>query len=351
VSWVSDIARAEIRSLQSYQHARWEPGLVRLHANELPWRQSDDRTEAGLNRYPEPHSHALMKRLAELYQVPEECLLAGRGSDEAIDLLTRTYLRAGQDAMIITPPTFGMYAVAGRIQGAEIIEVPLRREDEYRLNAAALLSAVTAQTRLVFLCSPNNPTGNLIERDLILELLAQLAGRALLIVDEAYIEFAATPSLATLAATTPGLIVLRTLSKAHGLAGARCGALIAVSEIIELVARVLMPYAIAQPSIEAVMSALEPAPLERSRAEVATLLVERQRLAQHFAHSRGALRVWPSAANFLLVEFADPGFAVRRAHEAGFLLRDLSHVPGLHQAVRISLGTPEQNDQLLASLA
>jgi histidinol-phosphate aminotransferase len=351
MSWVSDIARAEIRSLQPYQHARWEPGLIRLHANELPWRPIDDPTAAGLNRYPEPHPHALMKRLAELYEVPEACLLAGRGSDEAIDLITRTYLRAGHDAMIITPPTFGMYALAGRVQGAEIIEVPLRRDAEYRLNAAALLAAVTAQTRLVFLCSPNNPTGTLIEPDLILDLVRELAGRALLIVDEAYIEFAGVSSLAQLAASTPGLIVLRTLSKAHGLAGARCGALIAVSEIVELIARVIMPYAIAQPSIEAVMSALEPAPLARSRAEVATLIAERRRLEQALAHSRDALRVWPSAANFLLVEFADPGFAVRRAHQAGFLLRDLSHVPGLHQAVRVSLGTPEQNDQLLASLA
>jgi histidinol-phosphate aminotransferase len=351
MSWVSDLARAEIRSLQPYQHARWEPGLIRLHANELPWRQIDDPTAAGLNRYPEPHPHGLMKRLAELYQVPEECLLAGRGSDEAIDLLTRTYLRAGQDAMIITPPTFAMYAVAGRIQGAQIIEVALRREDEYRLNPAALLHAVTPHTRLVFLCSPNNPTGNLIDRDVVLDLVRKLAGRALLVVDEAYIEFSGVPSLATLAVTTPGLVVLRTLSKAHGLAGARCGAMIAVSEIIELIARVIVPYAIAQPSIEAVLSALEPAPLERSRAEVATLIAERQRLEQFLAHSRGALRVWPSAANFLLMEFADPGFAIRRAHQAGFLLRDLSHVPGLHQAVRISLGTPEQNDSLLASLA
>jgi histidinol-phosphate aminotransferase len=351
VSWVSDIARAEIRSLKPYQHALWEPGLIRLHANELPWRQIDDPTEAGLNRYPEPHPHGLMKRLAALYQVPETCLLAGRGSDEAIDLLTRTYLRAGYDAMIITPPTFGMYAVAGRVQGAGIIEVPLRREAQYQLDPDALLAAVTAQTRLVFLCSPNNPTGTLIESETVLHLVQALAGRALVVVDEAYIEFAGVPSLAASAAATPGLVVLRTLSKAHGLAGARCGALIAVSEIIELIARVIMPYAIAQPSIEAVLKALEPEPLARARAEVATLVAERRRLERVLARSRGALKVWPSAANFLLVEFSDPASALERARQGGFLLRDLSHVPGLHQAVRISLGTPEQNDRLLASLA
>jgi histidinol-phosphate aminotransferase len=351
VSWVSDIARADIRSLKPYQHALWAPGLIRLHANELPWRQADDPTEAGLNRYPEPHPHGLMKRLAALYHVPEACLLAGRGSDEAIDLLTRTYLRAGHDAMIITPPTFGMYTVAGRVQGAEIIEVPLRREAAYRLDVDALLGAVTPQTKLVFLCSPNNPTGTLIASDLVLQLVHALAGRALVVVDEAYIEFAGVPSLASTAASMPGLVVLRTLSKAHGLAGARCGVLIAVSEIVELIARVIMPYAIAQPSIEAALKALEPEPLARSRIEVATLLAERERLQHLLAYSRGALKVWPSAANFLLVEFADPASVIQRAHGAGFLLRDLSHVPGLHQAVRISLGTPEQNDRLLASLA
>jgi histidinol-phosphate aminotransferase len=351
MSWISDIARADIRALRPYQHARWEPGLIRLHANELPWRQVDDPTEAGLNRYPEPHPHGLMERLAVLYGVPPQCLLAARGSDEAIDLLTRVFLRAEHDAMIITPPTFGMYAVAGRVQGAQIIEVPLRREAQYGLDPAALLDALTAQTRLVFLCSPNNPTGTLIEHTVVLELVEQLQGRALLIVDEAYIEFAGIDSLSVAASTTPGLVVLRTLSKAYGLAGARCGALIAVREIVELAARVIMPYAIAQPSIEAVLAALKPEPLERSQAEVATLVAERRRLERQLALCRGSLRVWPSAANFLLVEFSDPANAMLRAREAGFLLRDMSHVPGLHQAVRISLGTPEQNDRLLASLS
>lgn len=351
MSWVSDLARAEIRALSPYQHARWEPGLIRLHANELPWRQIDDPTEAGLNRYPEPHPHGLMVRLAALYGVPPECLLAARGSDEAIDLLTRVFLRAGHDALIITPPTFGMYAVAGRVQGAEIIEVPLRREADYHLDVAALVAAVTEQTRLVFLCSPNNPTGTLIENEVIMQLARQLERRAILVVDEAYIEFSGAESLALTAARTPGLVILRTLSKAHGLAGARCGALIAASEIVDLAARVIMPYAIAQPSIEAALAALQPAPLERAQLEIATLISERRRLEQQLALAGNVLRVWPSAANFLLVEFADPALALTRAREAGFLLRDLSHLPGLHRAVRISLGTPEQNDRLLASLS
>jgi histidinol-phosphate aminotransferase len=351
MSWVSDIARPDIRALSPYQHARWEPGFVRLHANELPWRPIDDPTEAGLNRYPEPHPHALMARLAALYGVASECLLAARGSDEAIDLLTRVFLRAGEDALIITPPTFGMYAVAGRVQGATIVEVPLRPEQGFNLDSAMLLKAVTPATRLVFLCSPNNPTGNLIARATVLELLRHLEGQAVLVVDEAYIEFADVESLAREASRTPGLAVMRTLSKAHGLAGARCGSLIATSEIIELAARVIMPYAIAQPTIEAVMNALLPASLERSRTEVATLVAERRRLEGRLPQCAGVLKVWPSAANFLLVEFSDPARALARTRDAGFLLRDLTHVRGLKQALRISLGTPEQNDRLLASLS
>ena len=164
MSWLDAIARPDIRSLQPYQHASWEPGLVRLHANELPWRSLADASEAGLNRYPEPHPLALAARLAELYEVDAGSVLACRGSDEAIDLLTRCYAQHGRDAVLITPPTFGMYALCARVQGAAVIEVPLRRAAGYELDLPELLAALTPAVKLVYLCSPNNPTGNLIGR-------------------------------------------------------------------------------------------------------------------------------------------------------------------------------------------
>src|SRR5262249_28264414 len=153
------LARPEIIALKAYSHASWDPAFDRLHANELPWRAETDRTAAGLNRYPEPHPHELAARLAELYGVRTEQLLPGRGSDESIDLVVRGFCRAGVDNVIICPPTFGMYSVAARIQGAQVREVPLRRAD-FSLDTEAILAACDATTRIVFVCSPNNPTGN-----------------------------------------------------------------------------------------------------------------------------------------------------------------------------------------------
>ena len=350
MSWITDIARAEIRALQPYQHASWEPGLVRLHANELPWRTPLDDSAAGLNRYPEPHPHELAARLATLYGVDATCLLAGRGSDEAIDLLTRCYCRAGLDAVLITPPTFGMYGVAARIQGAAVVESPLRREQGFRVDIEALLSVLTPAVKLVYLCSPNNPTGNLVERATVLELARRLAGRALLVIDEAYIEFSAVASLAADLAGQPGLVVLRTLSKAYGLAGARCGALLAAPEVVALLQRVIQPYAITQLSIEAVFRTLQPDQLAIAAGRVAQLSSERARLATALAAHPCVLRVWPSAANFLLVDFADPASVLQHTHAAGLLVRDLRRMPALTQSLRISIGAPDQNDRLLDCL-
>ena len=351
MSWITALARPEIQALQPYQHASWEPGLVRLHANELPWRAPLDASEAGLNRYPEPHPRQLAARLAALYGIDAAAVLPCRGSDEAIDLLTRAYCRDGRDAVLITPPTFGMYSLAARIQGATIIEVPLRRESGYALEPAALLAALTPAVRLVYLCSPNNPTGNHFDRATLLEFAQALAGRALLVVDEAYVEFSAEASLSKELGAHSGLVVLRTLSKAYALAGARCGALLAHPDIIALLQRVIPPYAITQLTIEAVFRALQADNLAVVRKHTRALLRERERLAAELARRPGVLRVWPSAANFLLVDFADAGGVLARTHAAGLLVRDLRRAPSLGQALRISVGTPEENDRLLASLS
>ena len=351
MSWLSDLARPEIRTLKPYQHASWEPGLVRLHANELPWRAPGDGTEAGLNRYPEPHPHELAARLAALYGLAPDCVLPCRGSDEAIDLLTRAYCRAGSDAVLVTPPTFSMYGVAARVQGADVVEVPLRRENQFALDVSAILSAMTPAVKLVYLCSPNNPTGNLFARTAVLELATLLAGRALLVVDEAYVEFAAAPSLSAQLPAHPALVVLRTLSKAYGLAGARCGALLANPEIVALLQKVIPPYAITQLTIEAVFQTLAEAPLALARQRVAEVIAERDRMATALAALGGTQRVWPSDANFLLVDFAAPGEMLGRARAAGFLLRDVRSNPALASSLRISVGDPGQNLKLLASLA
>jgi len=350
MSWLTDIARPEIRALKAYEHALWEPGLVRLHANELPWRATGDSSIAGLNRYPEPHPQQLTAALAGFYGVAPGMLLAGRGSDELIDLLIRSYCRAGQDKVIICPPTFGMYGVAARIQGAQVLEVPLQAGAGWSLDAQALRARCDANVRLIFLCSPNNPTGNRLDRDAMLALARELEGRALLVVDEAYVEFSATPALTAEVAALPGLVLLRTLSKAHGLAGARCGALLAHADVVALLRKVIQPYAVTQLTIEAVFRSLEPDAIAQSRAQVAQIVAERGRVARALAATAGVRKVWPSDANFLLVEFDDAAAALQRAHAAGLLVRDLRGAPGLARALRISIGSPEQNDRLLASL-
>jgi len=345
------LARPEILALQPYEHAAWDPTLQRLHANELPWRAAEDLTSAGLNRYPEPQPRALLARLAALYGVPPESVLVGRGSDEAIDLLTRAFCRAGVDSVIVCPPTFGMYAVAARIQGAAVIRVPLKAEAGFCLDAEAVLASCGPEVKLVFVCSPNNPTGNLIDAGALLELEAALAGRAVLVIDEAYIEFAAAPSLARHVAERPHLAVLRTLSKAHGLAGARCGTLIAAPEVIALLRKIIPPYALTQQTIEAVLQLTDGRALEAARLRVASIRAERERLSRALAGCPGVTHLWPSDANFVLAEFADATAALARARAAGLLVRDVRAQPGLGRALRITVGTPEQNDRLLEAWA
>jgi histidinol-phosphate aminotransferase len=347
VSWVQEIARPDIVALKPYEHACWEPSLERLHANELPWRPAADDSRAGLNRYPEPQPRALVERLAELYAVAPASVLVGRGSDEAIDLLARAFCRADRDAVLVCPPTFGMYSVSARIQGAEVLQAPLLATDGFALDEQALLDRCTAAVKLVFLCSPNNPTGNLLDEAAIVRIARRLAGRALVVIDEAYIEFAGRMSLARLVAEQPNLAILRTLSKAHGLAGARCGALIADPEIIALLRKIIPPYAITQLTLEAVLDRLTPEARAQSRARLEMLLAERQRLSLSLPRLARVARVWPSAANFLLAEFEDAGAALARAREARLLVRDARGYPGLGRALRITVGTPEQNGRLL----
>jgi histidinol-phosphate aminotransferase len=346
----TSIARPDILQVDPYEHAAWDPTLERLHANELPWRAAGDTSAAGLNRYPEPQPRELVARLAALYGQPARNVLVTRGSDEAIDLLTRAFCRAGTDQILVCPPTFGMYAVAARVQGAGVVRVPLDPARGFALDAAAVLAACTPTVKLVYVCSPNNPTGNIIPERTILQLADALAGRALVVVDEAYIEFADAPSSTRLLSDHPWLVVLRTLSKAHGLAGARCGVVLAHADIIALLRRIIEPYNVAQLSIEAVLHALQPAAQNTTGERIALLRAERATLAAALARADTVVRVWPSAANFLLVEFADPQQAFERACAAGLLVRDVRRQPGLGQALRITIGTPQQNQRLLAAL-
>jgi histidinol-phosphate aminotransferase len=347
MSWVTELARPDIVALKPYEHASWEPTLERMHANELPWRVGSDDSIAGLNRYPEPQPRELVAGLATLYGVAPEYVLVGRGSDEAIDLLARAFCRADRDAVMVCPPTFGMYAVSARIQGAEVITVSLRSDAAFAIDERALLERCTPNVKLVFLCSPNNPTGNVLDEQTIVRIAGKLAGKAVIVVDEAYIEFSGAASLARHLPRLPHLAILRTLSKAHGLAGARCGTLIADPEVIALLRKVIPPYAIAQLTLEAVLRQLEPKALAESRANIEQIRGERARLTRALPELARVTRVCPSDTNFILTHFSDAGTALQLARKANLLVRDARGYPGLGQALRVSVGTPEQNNRLL----
>ena len=344
------LARPEILALKPYSHAQWLPGLTRLHANEVPWRPRGDASALGLNRYPEPQPAALIAALAALYGVRPANLLATRGSDEGIDVLSRIFLRAGLDEIMQCTPTFGMYQVAARIQGAGVIDVPLQRAHHWSLDVDRLLDAWNPQVKIVYLCSPNNPTANLLDTAAIASVCDALAGKAIVVLDEAYIEWTAARSLSAWLERYPTLAILRTLSKAHALAGARIGALLGAPELIETARRVVPPYCLAAPTIEAALRALEPAELEATRARLAMLLAEREYLAKGLAASPLVETVWPSDTNFLLLDVTDADTFMRRSIQGGLIVRDLRANPALPRSLRVTVGMRTDNDSLLASL-
>jgi histidinol-phosphate aminotransferase len=346
-------ARPDLAAIKGYSSARMEAsgGRILLNANESPWASAGD---AGgmLNRYPDPQPATLRARLAELYSVPADALLVGRGSDEAIDLLTRAFCRAGIDSVLVSPPTFGMYQVCADVQGAAVIRVPLRAEQGFALDADAVLAAVSEATKLVYICTPNNPTGSLVPAEHIRRIASALAGRVLVVVDEAYAEYSDAPSFAPEAARADGnLAVLRTLSKAHALAGARIGVLVADPAVIALCRRIMAPYPLPQPCVEAAERALSPDSLAATRLRVASTIRERERLASALIAVPGVRTVFPSQANFLTVRLDDAAGAYRALLSRGIVLRDVSHYPGLGDCLRVSIGTPAENDAVLAALA
>jgi histidinol-phosphate aminotransferase len=348
MSSVLSLARPDILELQPYQHAKWDPALERMHANEMPWRAQGDNSIAGLNRYPEPQPHALVERMARMYDVPSSQVLVGRGSDEAIDLLVRAFCRAGMDRVVICPPTFGFYKVAARIQGAEVVEIPLV-EHGFSLDADAVIAAGRS-AKIVFLCSPNNPTGNLLDEGDLLRIIRSLATDALVCVDEAYVEFSGRASLTSRLSELPNLVVLRTLSKAYALAGARCGTMIAAEEIVNLLKRIIPPYAIPESTVEDVLRLTEAPQRVIAVDRIRTILAERERMRTRLEASTAVVRVFPSDANFLLVQCRDARRFLEAGTAVGLLVRDFSTAPRLEGCLRISVGTPEQNDRLLAAV-
>ncbi len=344
MSWVERHIRPHLQTLEAYSSARKEQGSgagkLLLDANEVP----DD---TGFNRYPDPFQQKLRQSLAEYYGIGSEQLMVANGSDEAIDLLIRVFGRPGEDKLMICPPTYGVYEVMGAINGVELLKVPLLRES-FGLDLDACLKAIEEHSpRLIFLCSPNNPTGNRFEPEAVRYLLEKHDGP--LIVDEAYIDFADGPSLLPLLEEYPQLVLLRTFSKAWAAAGLRAGMAIGDPELIRLLDRIKAPYNVNAFTQEKALDLLEHENEVRERVQ--RIREERERIAKALEEMEHVEHVFPSEANFLLVRFKNAEAVLKATGQAGILIRDRRKLPLCEGCLRITVGDRDTNDRLLNAIA
>lgn len=338
------LVREELREFKPYSSARVEAsrGQVWLNANESPWSHVD--SSQALNRYPEQQSTQLSAAMSAYYGVDSSQLLVTRGSDEGIDLLLRLFCQPGRDTVIVCPPTFGMYQIAAQIQSARVITVPLSPET-FALNPDAILAAWNPSVKLIVLCSPNNPTGNSVERAELLNVCAQLSGKALVVVDEAYVEYSQAPSFASEIQQVNNLVILRTLSKAFGLAAARVGVVIANEDIINWLKKILAPYPLPSTSTALAIAAFQPDALRQMSEQITTIQQERSRIMAQLSAMDIVETVWPSDANYLFVIFKRS--IMSECAASGIILRDMHDRTGIHHAVRISIGAPEENQAVI----
>ena len=344
---ILQLARPELRNLKPYSPGGCESGLVRLNANESPWRIPDDNTERGLNFYPPPRPLLLRKLLAEHYGVIEEKILVTRGSTEAIDLLIRGFCAAGKDQLLTCPPTFDMYRLYAGIQNVEVLEVPLLREKGFAINSKSIVERVTEKTKIIFLCSPNNPTGQSIEHKDIEFICQAVQEKTLVVLDEAYQEFSDKQDFSALEEKYENVLRLRTLSKFISLAGIRCGVVIAEPKLINFLGSILPPYSFPTPSIELALKALDKKSLTTGKERIQVLRAERTRLKKELMNVSDIKKVWPSDANFIFVETSNAENFQKKARQANILIRTFPDQPALQNCVRITVGRREDNNKLL----
>ena len=333
--------RNNIKELLPYSTARddYKGGdiSVWLDANESPYNN-------GVNRYPDPHQKALKGEIAQLKGVTPEQVFVGNGSDEAIDLCFRIFCEPGVDNVVAIAPTYGMYAVAAAINNVVVREVPLEAET-YALNVPAMLAAADAHTRLMWVCSPNNPTGNAFSLQQLEALADNFSG--VLVVDEAYTDFSSQPSMLTVLSKHPNVVVLQTLSKAWGMAGLRLGLAFASPMIADIFARVKYPYNVNAPTQAEVAKRLHAEPHDAHVAEVCS---QRQWLATELAKMPCVLKVYHSDANFLLVKVTDADAIYDYLVANGIIVRNRNRVKGCEGCLRITVGTPAENVNVIDAL-
>jgi histidinol-phosphate aminotransferase len=319
-----------------------------LNANESPFANDFTVDTAHFNRYPDCQPQRVLLPYAEYAGVQANQLLVSRGADEGIELLIRTFCTPGKDSILICPPTYGMYAISAETCNVGIEKAPLKAD--FSLDIPAM-SAYQGKVNLVFICSPNNPTGTSIGRAQLKQVLEHFADSALVVVDEAYIEFDAGNTWSTELATYPNLVVLRTLSKAFALAGLRCGFTLANSEVIQCIMKVIAPYPVPEPVAQIAAQALSQKGLEQMAEQVEYLYQQKQWLKQQLSQFPELELVGDDKANFILFRYSQKQALMDFLVENAVLIRDQSKQINLDNCLRITLGTQQQNEKLLGLMA
>lgn len=337
---LNELVRPNIWNLKPYSSARNEfhgDASVFLDANENPW-------NLPYNRYPDPLQWALKDRIAELKGVDRNSIFVGNGSDEAIDLIIRAFCTPSVDCVVTITPSYGMYEVSAGVNDVECVKIQLNAN--FGLEADHLLEKVSDRTKVIFLCSPNNPSGNLLDRAQLRKVLNTFQG--IVVIDEAYIDFSSEPSFLTELTAYPNLVVLQTLSKAWGAAGIRLGMAFASPEIISILNKIKYPYNVNQLTQECALDILNH--VDEMREQLRMILSERTRLEKILTADPFSFKVYPSDANFLLVEVGDADAAYNHLVAQGVVVRNRNNVTLCRGCLRITIGTPEENEILLKTL-
>jgi len=341
---LTKLVRENIRQLTPYSSARDEfkgEASVLLDANENAFGSPLDRR---FNRYPDPLQHQLKLKLSAIKGVPARNMFLGNGSDEAIDILFRAFCRPGIDNVVLVPPTYGMYEVSANINDVAIKRVNLTVD--FQLNLEGIAEAIDANTRIIFLCSPNNPTGNSLHREDVETVLANFNG--LVVIDEAYINYSRQKTFIQELTEYSNLVVLQTLSKAWGLAALRLGMAFASEEIIEVFNKIKPPYNINQATQELALAALDR--VDQVNEWIKTTVAEREKLSENLRAFGFVMHVYPSDANFILVKTDDPRALYEYLVGESIIVRDRSKVELCAGCLRLTVGTPDENTALVAAL-
>ncbi|MGI5308881.1 histidinol-phosphate transaminase [Rheinheimera sp. WS51] len=345
---ISELARSSVKAITPYASARRSisstTAATWLNANENAL-ATEYQVTGEFNRYPDCQPATLLQAYANYAGVTSNQVLVSRGADEAIELLIRSFCEPKQDSITLCPPTYGMYAISAQSQQVNTNIVPLTADCQ--LDLPAILAT---KPKLVFICSPNNPTGNIIPQAQIITVVEHFKNNALVVVDEAYIEFISQSSVASLLNQHPNLVVLRTLSKAFALAGLRCGFTLANADVINALKQIIAPYPLAEPVVQIACQALQPDAINEMQQKIVVINQLRNSFIDFAKGLSGINKVWPSDANFVLLQVTDAAHLIKALHQQGILVRNQSNQLGLTEVVRVSMGNAEQMQNLQQAL-